>query len=126
MFVRSTVAAVALALGTSAALAQDCTGYGAASAFAQVESYFQSHPTEILNVQLQFNAVAGHAVLAPDGAWGPATSAKVCEMLLKYEAINGAAPDDLVRNAAEAGDFVQWMASWARFQLNPDSLEAPD
>ena len=126
MFLRSTVAAAALSLIASAAFAQDCTGYGAKNAFAQVENYFQSHPTEILNVQLQFNAVAGHEALAPDGAWGPATAGKVCEMLLKYEAINGAAPDDLVRNPAEAGEFVGWMASWTRFQLNPDSLEAPD
>ncbi len=125
MFLRSTAALALVLASATATLAQDCTSYGISKAYALVETYFQSHPTEILNAQLQFNAVAGYQELAPDGVWGPATGRKVCGMLESYEAINGAAPDEMIRNLAEAGDFVQWMAAMARANLNPN-FEAPD
>lgn len=117
----------ALALGfATAAQAQDCTAPDYAAAMALVEGVYESDPIALFNTQLQLNAVAGEQVLAPDGKWGPATQAAVCGRLHTYVAINGAPPGEYFATSEDAGYFVQWIGSMARFALNPDSLEAPD
>lgn len=126
MLRRSTLAALALIASTSAGLAEACSSPGYAHAFALVTGYFQSHEVEILNAQLQFNAVAGREVLTADGVWGPATAGRVCGMLETYATINGIEPDGLIRTPGEAGEFVTWMAAMTRAQLNPGQFEAPD
>ena len=112
-------------VGASAQSA-DCTGPGYRGAMQVIEAFYRTDPVALFNTQLQRNAVAGYEVLAPDGAWGPATAAEVCALLHTYGAINDFQPAAYIRSAAEAEEFVRWMGSMARFNLNPNGLEAPD
>lgn len=109
----------------SAATAQDCYRPGYAQAMGLLARHFSAHEIDLFNVQLQFNALAGYRALVPDGRWGPASAAKVCHALETWGAINGAAPDTLLRTPAEAEEFVEWMGAMARANLVPN-VEMPD